>query len=81
MRNEWRKVMREVVRERNQLLHRRLAQWNPDSVESCRELCAELDAQRERMREPHEHLRSLVRGILEARSEAAQALRTQFELE
>lgn len=80
-RNEWRRVMRGVVRERNQLLHRRLAEWDSDSVESCRELCAELDAQRERMREPHEHLRSLVRGILEARSEAAQALRSQSGLE
>lgn len=81
VRNEWRAVMRNVVRERNRLLHQRLAEWNSYSAESCRALCADLDDQRERMRQPHEHLIAVVRNIRQLQSEAVLALRSEFELE
>jgi hypothetical protein len=54
--------------------NRRLAEWNPYSTESCRALCAELDEQRERLRQPHEHLISIVRGMREAQKGLAAAL-------
>jgi hypothetical protein len=68
----WRREMRRVVRERNALIHRMLASWNPNSIDSCRELCEELDAQRERMVPAHEHLESVVKAIRDSHEELAQ---------
>ncbi|MGB5079949.1 MAG: hypothetical protein WBO23_04310 [Burkholderiales bacterium] len=68
---EWRKEFRRIVRERNSLIHRRLATWNPGSIESCRSLCEELDAQRERIRPAYEHLESVVKVIRETHEELA----------
>jgi hypothetical protein len=68
---EWRKEFRRVVAERNSLIHRMLATWNPSSIESCRSLCEELDAQRERIRPGYEHLESVVKAIRESHEELA----------
>jgi hypothetical protein len=68
---EWRKEFRRVVGERNSLIHRMLATWNPGSIESCRSLCEELDAQRERILPAYEHLESVVKAIRESHEELA----------
>jgi hypothetical protein len=69
--SDWRREMRRVVRERNALIHRMLALWNPNSVDSCRNLCEELDAQRERMLPAYKHLESVVKAIRESHEELA----------
>ena len=71
---EWRREMRRVVRERNALIHTMLTSWNPHSVESCRALCEELDAQRERTRPAYEHLQSVAIAIRESHLEIARAV-------
>ena len=68
---EWRAEFRRVVRERNSLIHRLLATWNPNSIESCRSLCDALDAQRERILPAYEHLESVVKAIRESHAELA----------
>jgi hypothetical protein len=68
---EWRKEFRRIVGERNSLIHRMLAKWNPSSIESCRSLCEELDAQRERILPAYEHLESVVKAIRESHEELA----------
>jgi hypothetical protein len=68
---QWRKEFRRVVRERNALIHRMLATWNPSSVESCHALCEELDTQRERILPAYEHLQSIVKAIRESHEELA----------
>ena len=64
--------MRKVVRDRNALIHKMLSSWDPHSIESCRALCDELDAQRERIRPAYEHLESIARAIRESHLELAQ---------
>jgi hypothetical protein len=68
----WRKVMREVVRERNKLIHQMLASFNPSSIESCNVLCAVLDEQRDRIVPAYEHLQSIVKAIRESHKELAE---------
>jgi hypothetical protein len=45
---DWRREMRRVVEDRNQLVHHMLANFDPDSLDACSRLGAELDAQHER---------------------------------
>jgi hypothetical protein len=67
----WRKAMRDVVKERNKLIHLMLASFNPSSIESCNALCAALDEQRERIIPAYEHLQSIVAAIRETHKELA----------
>ncbi len=67
----WRSEFRRIVRERNALVHRMLVRWNPNSIESCRSLCAELDAQRERILPAYQHLESVVAAVRESHEELA----------
>lgn len=46
---EQRRQLRELVKERNLLVHRLLANFDPDSVESCEKLIQLLDAQVDRL--------------------------------
>jgi len=69
---EWRKEFRRVVRERNTLIHQMLAAWNPNSIESSRSLCQELDEQRERIMSAYRHLESVVKVIPELHQALAQ---------
>jgi hypothetical protein len=68
---DWRREMRKVVRERNALIHKMLSSWNPHSIDSCRALCDELDAQRERILPAYEHLESIAKALRESRLEMA----------
>jgi len=67
----WRKAMSVVVKERNRLVHRTAAECNLTSIESCRALCDELDAQRHRILPSYQHLESVVRAIKESNQELA----------
>jgi hypothetical protein len=69
---DWRREMRKVVGERNKLIHKMLSSWDPRSLESCRSLCEELDAQRERILPAYEHLESVAKAIRESHLEMAQ---------
>ena len=56
-------AMRAVVNERNQLIHQWLATFNPNSVVSCEQLSARLDAQWDRTRYEAELLVSIVQDV------------------
>jgi hypothetical protein len=43
-------ALREIVRERNDLIHKRLILFDPKSVDSCRDLLVELDEQATRIK-------------------------------
>jgi predicted nuclease with TOPRIM domain len=47
---ELNQALREIVRERNDLIHKRLISFDPHSVENCRDLIRELDEQRARIK-------------------------------
>ena len=66
---DWRREMRRVVKERNALIHQMVASWDPRSLDSCRALCKELDAQRERTLPAYEHFQSIVKAIRESQLE------------
>ena len=70
----WKSAMMEVVNERNRLIHQMLAGFDPRSRESCEELSAVLDLQRERIVPAYEHLESLVRAIREGHTDLAQRI-------
>jgi hypothetical protein len=72
--SDWRREMRRVVRERNELIHRMLASWNPNSIDSSRKLCAELDEQRERILSAYNHLESIAVAMRESHQELTQRL-------
>jgi hypothetical protein len=68
---QWRKEFRRVVRERNALIHKMLVAWSPESIESSRALCEDLDAQRDRIMTAYRHLESVVKAIRASHEELA----------
>ena len=69
--------LREIVKERNVLVHRLLATFDPDSVESCEKLVRLLDEQADRVERHYESLR----GIFEHMQAAQQELMKRLEAE
>ena len=57
--NELTQALKEIVRERNDLIHKRLVPFDPKSVESCRDLIRELDEQRARIKPQFEALSAI----------------------
>lgn len=57
------KQMMTVVKERNRLIHQMLASFDIESVESCENLCLQLDSQREGILKIYALLESLVSAI------------------
>jgi len=57
--NELSEALRGIVRERNDLIHKRLIPFNPKSVESCRDLIGELEEQRTRIKPQFEALSAI----------------------
>jgi hypothetical protein len=57
--NELSRALREIVTERNNLIHKRFISFDPKSVESCRELIKELDEQRARIKPQYEALSAI----------------------
>jgi hypothetical protein len=64
------RALRLLVKERNDLIHRQLPEILPTSTERWLELSAFLDAQRERLVAEFEGLRSMIRGLTDARNDA-----------
>jgi hypothetical protein len=69
---ERKKALRSVVAERNKLVHKWLASFDPNSPESCRSLCVDLDEQHTRIWPEFETLKAIVKAIREFQHEAAQ---------
>jgi len=66
--------LKHIVDERNFLIHQMLSNFKQESVESCRELCARLDEQLEKLKPEYENLRALINTIIAGRREAVDAL-------
>ena len=66
-------ALEQIVEERNILIHQMLSNFKEKSVESCRELCARLDEQLEKLKPEFENLRALINTIITGRIEAAEA--------
>ena len=67
--NAWRKAMILLVQDRNALIHRMIASFDPQSIASCERLSQELDAQNARLIPAYAHLQSLVLAIKGAHGE------------
>jgi hypothetical protein len=57
--SELSQALKGIVRERNDLIHKRLIRFDPNSVESCRDLVRELDGQRARIKPQFEALSAI----------------------
>jgi hypothetical protein len=71
---ERKKALRAVVRERNKLVHQRLASFDPNSLESCETLGIALDEQDERVRPEFEVLSAIVLALRECAHEVVECL-------
>lgn len=64
-RRERQRALRRLVSERNALIHRRLSEFDPDSIESCNILCKYLDEQNTRIIVEMEELNGVVAKLRE----------------
>ena len=71
---ERRRALRSVVKERNKLVHQWLASFDPNSLESCKTLAADLDEQHARIWPEFETLRTIVMAVRECQREAGRYL-------
>lgn len=62
-------AFRLIVRERNALIHQMLVSFNPNSLESCKEISRVLADQRNRLKPRFDDLRNIVRTILDGQKE------------
>jgi hypothetical protein len=60
-----RSTLRKVVKERNDLIHKKLIAFDPKSPESCRILAKELEEQRQRIRPKFEELAAIWTAVSE----------------
>lgn len=67
--SETRDAFRNIVQERNALIHRMLVGFNPNILESCQEISQILADQRGRLQPNFDYLRNLVRTIVDGRKE------------
>jgi hypothetical protein len=67
----WRRDLRRVVQERNALIHKVLAKFDPHAVESCRSLSAALDEQRKQLIDAYSSVESMFKAAKEAIAEIA----------
>ena len=65
--NDWRKEMRQVVKDRNHLIHQAAASLNPNSFESCKALSVEVDKQWNRVQPAYNELSVMYSSIGEYR--------------
>lgn len=64
----WKRDMSGVLEERNALAHQMLISFDPNSLESCEALGADLDSQYARISPVYEHFRSLVISLNESKA-------------
>jgi hypothetical protein len=72
--SERKKALRSVVAERNKLVHKWLASFDPYSAESCQSLCVDLDEQHARIWPEFETLKAIVQTVRDHHRETAQYL-------
>jgi hypothetical protein len=73
-----RRQLRELVKERNLLVHRLLANFNPDSVESCGKLIRLLDEQVDRLEPHYQSLMGIIGNMQAAQQEILKQLEAQL---
>lgn len=61
--NQLKETLSEVVRDRNNLVHKRLIYFDPSSIESVQELLEELDSQRARIKPQYETLAAIFSNL------------------
>ena len=61
--------LRIIVEERNDLIHKKLMSFAPNSLESCQEFAKDLEEQRQRIKPQYEALRSIGSDLHEHRKE------------
>lgn len=71
---ERRRQLRELVKERNVLVHRVLANFDPDSVESCEKLIQLLDEQVDRLVPHYQSLMAIIEHMQAAQQEILKQL-------
>lgn len=71
---ERRRELKTVVEQRNKLIHQMLADFNPNSMESCLKLSSELDQQHDTIMPEYEFLKSMVEALRSAQCEMIRQL-------
>ena len=66
---EKKKALKVIVEERNILVHQMLAHFNPSSLDSCKQLCAELDNQNAKIVPEYKFFQSMVGALKDAQKE------------
>ena len=70
--------LRELVKERNLLVHRLLTNFDPDSVESCENLIQQLDEQVDRLVPHYQSLMGIIRNMQRAQQEIMKHLQAEL---
>jgi hypothetical protein len=70
--------LRELVKERNLLVHRLLPDFDPESAESCEKLICRLDEQVDRMEPHYESLRGILGNMQAAQQEILKLLEAEL---
>lgn len=70
--------LRELVKERNLLVHRLLTNFDPDSVESCENLIRQLDEQVDRLIPHHQPLMGIIGNMQTAQQEITKHLEAEL---
>lgn len=73
-----RRQLRELVKERNLLVHRLLPDFDPESAESCEKLICLLDEQVDRMEPHYESLRGIIGHMQVAQQEILKLLEAEL---
>ena len=69
----YKRILSDLVSERNQLIHRDLANFDSNSAEYCRKLIASLDEQNERLKRQSDAFMHMIKSITEAKAVALKA--------
>lgn len=73
-----RRQFRELVKERNLLVHRLLANFDPDSVESCEKLIRLLDEQTDRLERHYQSLMDIINNMQAVQQEIVKQLEAEL---
>ena len=73
-----RRQLRELVKQRNLLVHRLLLDFDPNSVESCEKLIRLLDEQVDRLEPHYESLRGIIGNMEAAQQEILKLLEAEL---
>jgi hypothetical protein len=73
-----RRQLRELVKERNLLVHRLLLDFDPESAESCEKLIRLLDEQVDRLEPHYESLRGIIGNMQDAQQEILKLLEAEL---